>query len=139
MTKNEADEKVDEFTEELTQLAQDRGLTLVYVVSHNVEDGLIQSGIANTTDNIIEDIGFSVASLCQMFYNYLIDQGKDNEEAEKDVFVYAQSGLTIRNKQFIEMLEVLQKKLEYLEMKKESETCKHAIEELTEIFNKERS
>ena len=84
-------------------------------------------------------MGFSVASLCQMFYNYLIDQGKDNEEAEKDVFVYAQSGLTIRNKQFIEMLEVLQKKLEYLEMKKESETCKHAIEELTEIFNKERS
>lgn len=139
MTQEEADRKVAQFTQELETLAHEKGLTLAYVVSHNIGDGLVQSGMANTTDNVIEDMGFSVATICKMFYDYLIEQEKDYDDAADDVLVYAQTGIAFANRQFIEMLEILQKKLEYLEMKKESETCKNAIEKLTEIFNKERS
>lgn len=133
MTKDEADKKLNSFREELIQLAYDRGFTLAYVASHNIKDGHIYFGIANT-EKLDEDMKFTVASVSKMYYDYLIQQGKDNEDAVDDVMVAAMSGISYANLSFIQSIKILQKKLESLGLDTEAETCEHAIEELTRVL-----
>ena len=92
MTKAEADKRADNFANELTVLAREREMTLAYVVMHNIEDGYVQSGIANSED-VDDDMRYVVAGFCKCFCQYMMKHGKTADEAAREIGIWEQSGI----------------------------------------------
>ena len=134
MNKKEADEKLEDFSEELTELAHKYDVALAYAISHDIEDGMVMPGFANLSEeNPEEDMSFAISALCKAYYTYLTEKGMSYEKASEKVYVASLCGITINNENFIQRLERLQDKFEFFEMKKESETCKDAVKTFRDI------
>lgn len=92
MTKAEADKRANNFADELTVLAREREMALAYVVMHNIEDGYVQSGIANSED-VFDDLSYAIAGLCKCACQYLMKHEKTADEAAREILIWEQAGI----------------------------------------------